>query len=89
MWKYNEGNISLWWDNWLGIGALAGVVQLDEPYNMKMLRQVRIGRSILFDELQEFPEHIIELIQSCKLGDPNIADSTIWMPSSNGLFTTF
>lgn len=88
LWRYNAGDISLWWDNWLGIGALANIVQLYQPLYMKKIKQIRICSHLHFEEIQQSPEYIIELIQSYKFDDPNNVDTAIWMPSSTGFFTT-
>lgn len=82
-WRCNEGNIILWWDNWLGIGALANTVQL-EPHDMRKIKHVRIGTSLQFEELQQLAEYLIEIIQCFKLGDPNFPDKAVWTPSSTG-----
>lgn len=55
---------------------------------MRKINQVRIGYSLHFEELQQLPEYLIELIHSTKLGDPNYTDNVVWMPSTTGLFTT-
>ncbi|XP_060216473.1 uncharacterized protein LOC132643957 [Lycium barbarum] len=85
LWRINRGDISLWWDNWTGQGALAFMVETAGA-NLKLLvKDARIDGEWAFPELHQLPEYIIELINSIEVGDPDIPDLAIWMSSVPGV----
>lgn len=49
---------------------------------------VREGNQWVFEELQQLPEYMIEVITSTKFGDPASPDIPIWKPSPSGQFFT-
>ncbi|XP_070036962.1 uncharacterized mitochondrial protein AtMg00310-like [Nicotiana tomentosiformis] len=43
VWNINKGAISLWSDNWTGLGALADKVMLEEHPDRRMIMESRVG----------------------------------------------
>ncbi|XP_059302171.1 uncharacterized protein LOC132054125 [Lycium ferocissimum] len=80
LWKINSGSSNLWWDNWTGLGALAHVILHND-----------IGRNHRVNEILEdglwnieqlhLPEYLAELILAIPIGNMNLLDNPIWMPS--------
>ncbi|XP_070055059.1 uncharacterized protein [Nicotiana tomentosiformis] len=56
-WKINAGNSSLWWDNWIGMRAIAQIISYENTP------------------------------RGLRIGDSNISDLPIWMPSLNETFS--
>ncbi|XP_060210477.1 uncharacterized protein LOC132637406 [Lycium barbarum] len=86
-WKVNSGSSSLWWDNWTGWGALAMVISHNDINKFQLAKDLIVDGSWNIAHLQ-LPEYLAKTILSLAIGDQNKPHFPIWMPTTNGKFTT-
>lgn len=87
MWKIAKGNVSFWWDNWPGKGALAKLINFDNaPRSIKVndfFTNTGWNISSLNDEL---PSNITNDIKDIQI-HPNMNYWPIWTVESTCVFS--
>lgn len=87
-WKVREGNISLWYDNFLSVGPLFELdIEVEDP-NIRLKELVANDRWEV-ERLQrlmgrQVAHEVIELIGSLK----NLKDILVWLPEKSENFST-
>lgn len=88
-WKIGRGEVSMWYDNWLGIGALwtffaEGRIPINDNLSKILLNgHWQWGGWDLY-----LPDHVINHINSMQINpNPNMKDKAIWTPDAKGSFT--
>nr|XP_009774734.1 PREDICTED: uncharacterized protein LOC104224736 [Nicotiana sylvestris] len=88
IWKIQAGNLSFWWDNWKGYGAMSMVVQ-----DQRKSAKVQVKHYIFsgtWDTIKlndTLPAHIGDTISKTTVGNINTDDFPIWNISENDLFS--
>lgn len=88
IWKIQSGNSRIWWDNWIGEGALARIIQgLGKSAKVTVNDFIFNGDWDINKLSIVVPDHLIGKITSVDNGDQNLNDFLVWKVSENGLFS--
>ncbi|KAF5447260.1 hypothetical protein F2P56_032827, partial [Juglans regia] len=88
VWRVKQGDLSFWWDHWVGEGPLCDEFQVMELPSLKLVDCKLVdGWNIeLFQRLVgiEKTDVLLEKLGNVKVGD----DVLIWLPNGDGKFST-
>ncbi|XP_019266683.1 PREDICTED: uncharacterized protein LOC109244105 [Nicotiana attenuata] len=86
-WKIGRGQISFWWDNWTGLGALANLVHaIRTPKNTLVKDFIQAGSWRREKLLEVLPLNVVNVVQEVDINELR-NDCPYWMPENSGVFT--
>lgn len=90
IWRINEGECSIWWDNWTGKWDLAAMFP-DDIINprAKVKDYIADGMWDLQRLRNMFPEHMVQHINSIHIGQPDEKDYAFWKLTQDGNFDNY
>lgn len=87
LWKIGKGNLSFWWDNWTGQGALANLgVNYPTPKGTKVQQFIRSKKWDVTRLQAIIPHRLVRIIRKIKI-HPMDDDRPVWTLEQSGKFS--
>lgn len=89
-WKFNSGNNSFLWDNWLGEGQLVLFSNKRKKIDNRKLANFWVDGQWNYQlSIQQAPLNQLENIRATTIPQQHVPDRAYWKANSNDMFTCF